>query len=253
MKKAFMIILLMVLAVALAMLIMSRCNPKQAEAELFLDFGYNNIEGITETQNVYLGLEFNYRQDSVGLDVTNELYRSRTDDELDNHRLFNDVQVSYFLSPEPYVFANIETLTDRASGIDDELSYGLGAGWDGVNVDTQAGLYGRSTDMDTDLIGKAEAMIHFDLLDNVTLIQDYSGDVDMDEKENYRLNGEVMLRIALSNNLSLKTGVEINYVNQPICTDDIYYTVRDDSVLIQEGSKSVRKTTRYFSGISLEF
>ena len=117
----------------------------------------------------------------------------------------------------------------------------------------QAGLYGRSTDIDTDLIGKAEATIQLGLTDNVALIQDYSGDVDMDEKENYRLNGEMMLKIALSNNLSLKTGVEINYVNQPICEDGIYYTARDDSVLVQEGLKSVRKTTRYFSGISLEF
>ena len=47
MKKMILVILVTILAVVVAMFVMSRCNPKQAEAELFLDFGYNNIEGLT--------------------------------------------------------------------------------------------------------------------------------------------------------------------------------------------------------------
>ena len=228
MKKEKICCFVIILALALNLIM---CTSMYAEFSL--DFGYSNLQAKSEIQSAYLAFEGEFRKDNVRLDIMNELYRSKKDKILEDHRAYNDVQLNLYYG-KPYFFANIETLTDRALNIRDELMYGIGTGYEGINFDIQAGLYGCSTDNDNETILKSDASLIIAVNNTIDLVQDYSFDVKTENKEDYRINGEVAIKLNLREKLALKTGLEINYVNQP-------------------AYEAKRKTKRYFSGLSLSF
>lgn len=209
-------------------------QPDPIQAKLKLDFQYSNMKAQTDVKNLYCSMAGKFRKNKkspVELIFENELTYSKTDDDIDTDRQLLNYQINYFL-PKAYVFLNMQSLKDSGMGIKNELSHGLGVGGQLGYIVAQIGIYSESEN--DSILSRGKVNCIFPLSNQIDLILNNTGEVNLSEKNKYRFESETAIGVSLADNLGLKIGYNIIYVE-------------DDN------KETLDTTKRYFTGLTYNF
>lgn len=219
---------LIALTILLAITIWSAC----AKASVDLDLQYSSITAETKTSSIYTAFKGNFREDRVALLTNNEYCQTRDDNIVSNKRIYNDIQINYYIK-SLYWLINVRSLLDRALDID-EYSYGVGAGYNKEFWNAQIGLYNK-TDVLNRFVISGKFNIEYPLIiDDIVFSSENTLSKMIEEEKYTSIETLNAIKVTLTGNLSLKSGVQINYNSR-------------------DTASGINTTKRWFTGANLRF
>lgn len=208
-------------------------SNKDIQTKLKLDFQYSNMRAKTDNKTLYCGFEGEFKPSDSNIELLfeNKLTYSKTDNETDTDRQLLNYQINYFL-PDYYIFFNMQSLKDSAMGIMSELSHGLGVGSQYKYIRAQIGIFTAS--QSDCILSRGLIKCVFPVTDQINLILDDTGELNLSDKNLYRITSETALAVELTKNLGLRIGYNIIYIEDGI-------------------EETLDTTKRYYTGLSYIF
>ena len=220
-----------ILTFMIVLLILATRSPA-TKAAVTLDLQYSSITAETKTSSIYTAFKGDFREDRVALLTNNEYCQTRDDNIISNYRMYNDIQINYYVK-NLYYLVNVRSLLDQALEID-EYSYGIGAGYKKKFWNAQIGLYNRSAVVNRFVLSGKFNIDYPLIIDDIMFSSENTLSQMIEYEKDTSLGTLNAIKVNLTGNLSLKTGLQINYNSA-------------------DTDSGVNTTKRWFTGANLRF
>lgn len=155
-----------------------------------------------------------------------EALKSSQDGKDTADRFVTSLRLDYKIKSRMYTFADVIYLQDEFANIDDRYYFGAGLGYNILVgpkhiFDTEAGInytidtYTNNTDNNY-AGGRIFGKYAYNITEKNKFEQSFEYLLDFENSENYNVNSDTSLTAAFNSMLSLKTGYQVKYDNEPV-------------------------------------